>query len=150
MGDPKMLAGIDPKMLAGMVDPRLFGFDPKMFDAAAGRGGSSKNLATSIAPTTSSGLDPRLLGLDPKMLIGLDSKALQSLGLDPKIMASLDRKPPELLPLQRSLHQSHQLSHHWNQDCPQRLPLAQATQQLLQPQQPQQPHWMQSQRCTGA
>merc|ERR1739844_532551 len=76
-------------MLAGMVDPRLFGFDPKMFDAAAGRGGSSKNLATSIAPTTSSGLDPRLLGLDPKMLIGLDAKALQSLGLDPKIVSSL-------------------------------------------------------------
>merc|ERR1739844_643030 len=76
-------------MLAGMVDPRLFGFDPKMFDAAASRGGSSKNLATSAAPATSSGLDPRLLGLDPKMLIGLDSKALQSLGLDPKIVASL-------------------------------------------------------------
>merc|ERR1712051_1008694 len=91
--DPKMFAGLDPKMFAGMDPKMLAGIDPKMLDAAAGRGGSSKSLATSIAPTTSSGLDPRLLGLDPKMLIGLDSKALQSLGLDPKIVASLLEQP---------------------------------------------------------
>merc|ERR1711935_1015526 len=72
-----------------MMDPRLFGFDPN-----AGRS-TSKAGATSAAPATSSGLDPRLLGLDPKMLIGLDSKALQSLGLDPKIVASLLEQPSE-------------------------------------------------------
>merc|ERR1712122_44810 len=87
--DPKLLSGMDPKALFGGLDPRLFGFDPKMFDPK--KSGGSAQAATSAAAQAAlnPSLDPRLLGLDPKMLIGLDAKALQSLGLDPKIVSSL-------------------------------------------------------------
>merc|ERR1711997_1249686 len=107
MMDPKMLATMDPKTLFGGMDPRLFGFDPKMFDPKAGgsggKGSSSAAAAAAAAAAASipasTGLDPRLLGLDPKMLQGLDSKSLQSLGLDPKIVSSLleqTKAPPKM------------------------------------------------------
>ncbi|XP_042238022.1 chromodomain-helicase-DNA-binding protein 7-like isoform X2 [Homarus americanus] len=72
--------GSDSKSLLHNIDPKLLGFDPKLF-----AGLDTKTLAS---------LDPKLLanltGLDPKALAGLDPKALA--GLDPKLLASLDPK----------------------------------------------------------
>ena len=106
--DPKLMASLDPKLMSAMMDPallasmsqdpktmqalfggmdpRLFGFDPKMFDPKANstKSTTSTSAAAAAAAAAASavpGLDPRLLGLDPKMLQGLDSKALQSLGI---------------------------------------------------------------------
>merc|ERR1719479_772754 len=102
----------DPKTmqaLFGGMDPRLFGFDPKMFDPKANSTKSTTSTSAAAAAAAAAagavpGLDPRLLGLDPKMLQGLDSKALQSLGLDPKIVSSLleGSKAPPKLPTSRT------------------------------------------------
>ena len=106
--DPKLMATLDPKLMSAMMDPallasmsqdpktmqalfggmdpRLFGFDPKMFDPKANSTKSTTSTSAAAAAAAAAagavpGLDPRLLGLDPKMLQGLDSKALQSLGI---------------------------------------------------------------------